>query len=138
MKNQSKSKSHRGYYLFNCRDLTLGRLASKAAFVIIGKHKADYSPHEDKGGWAIVVNSQDVKVTGRKRMNKVYHRFSGYPGRISSRKMDDLLKENPERVVREAIYGMLPKNKLRDRMMKRIKIFADENHGLKADLIRVK
>ncbi len=138
MKNQPRAKNERKYYLFDCQNFVLGRIASKAAFILRGKHKADFSPNEDKGDSVIIINSRKMKVTGRKRMNKIYYRFSGYPGGISSRKMNDLLESNPERVIREAIYGMLPKNKLRSRMMKRIKIFSGENHGLKTNLIRVK
>jgi large subunit ribosomal protein L13 len=137
-KKLEKKESEKKRYLFDCHDFVLGRLASKAAFILMGKHKADYTPYEDRGDCVVVVNSQDIRVTGRKRMNKIYHRFSGYPGGISSKRLDDVLKINPSRAIQEAIYGMLPKNKLRDRMMKRVKILSDENHGLKEELIKVK
>src|SRR4030042_3150673 len=138
MKTRSNSKKERQQYLFDCENFTLGRLATRAAFILQGKHKADFFPNKDEGGSVVIINSAKIRVTGKKRSDKMYHRFSGYPGGISSRRMEEILEKSPEKVLREAIYGMLPKNKLRNRMMKRINIFSDEKHGFKGDLKEVK
>lgn len=138
MKIRSNPKKERKQYLFDCEKFTLGRLATRAAFILQGKHKADFFPNKDEGDNVVIINSEKVRVTGKKRSDKMYHRFSGYPGGISSKRMGEILEKSPEKVLREAIYGMLPKNKLRNRMMKRISIFSDGKHGLKADLKEVK
>ena len=128
----------RKYFLFDCKENNFGRIATAAARVLQGKHKTDYAPNEDKGDFAVFVNCSRMKFSGSKEEQKMYHHFSGYPGGISSKKLGDLLKVSPEKVVRSAIYGMLPKNKLRNERMKRILIFSDANHGLKAEVEKIK
>lgn len=125
----------RKYYLFDCEKENLGRIATRAAFVLQGKQKADFVPHLDKGDFAVFVNAAKLRLSGKKKDNKIYHSFSGYPGGIRSRKAADILKGNPEKIVQEAIYGMLPKNKLRAKRMKRLLIFRDASHNLKVDFI---
>jgi len=124
-------KIERRYYLLDCRKDNLGRLATRAALILQGKHKAGYLPNIDVGDFIVVVNCKEAQFSGTKTKNKLYHRFSGYPGGISTRKLGDLLAVNPKKVVREAVYGMLPKNKLRNERMKRLLIFDDSNHNLK-------
>jgi len=125
----------RKYYLFDCGKENLGRLATRASYILQGKQKADFAPHVDQGDFAVFVNAANMKLSGKKMENKMYHSFSGYPGGISSRKAADLLKINPEKIVREAIYGMLPKNKLRAKMMKRLLVFSGAKHDLNVDFV---
>lgn len=129
-----KSKTARKYFLFDCDDFILGRMSTRAAFLLQGKHKPDYLPNNDQGDFVVVINSDKVRVTGNKKEKKMYHSFSGYPGGITSRTLKDKIKLDSREVISGSIYGMLPKNKLRDRMMKRLLIFKDKEHGLKEKL----
>lgn len=125
------------YYLIDCRKMTLGRLATKAAFLLQGKQKPDYAPNIGGCDFVTVLNSDEVRVTGNKKENKIYHSFSGYPGGISSRNLKDSLEIDSKKVIAGAVYGMLPKNKLRDKMMKRLLIFKDANHNIKSALTEI-
>jgi len=126
-----KSKTARKYFLFDCDDFILGRMSTRAAFLLQGKHKPDYLPNDDRGDFVVVVNSDKVRVTGNKKEKKMYHSFSGYPGGITSRTLKDKIKLDSREIIFASVYGMLPKNKLRDRMMKRLLVFKDKEHGLK-------
>ncbi|MDD5489971.1 MAG: 50S ribosomal protein L13 [Candidatus Moranbacteria bacterium] len=132
---KTRNPAQRKYYLFDCEKEYLGRLATRAAYVLQGKQKADYTAHIDSGDFAVFVNAANIRFSGKKMENKVYHSFSGYPGGISSKKAADILKANPKKIIQEAIYGMLPKNKLRAKRMKRILVFPDANHNLKVDFV---
>jgi len=125
--------AERKYYLLDCEKENLGRLATRAAYLLQGKQKACFAPHIDKGDFVVIINAGKIRLSGKKKENKVYHSFSGYPGGIKSRNAADILKVNPKKIIQEAIYGMLPKNKLRAKRMKRIMIFLDANHSLKVD-----
>ncbi|OGI27281.1 MAG: 50S ribosomal protein L13 [Candidatus Moranbacteria bacterium RIFOXYB1_FULL_43_19] len=125
----------RKYHLFDCEKEYLGRIATRAAFILQGKQKADFASHIDGGDFAVFVNAAKLRLSGKKMENKIYHSFSGYPGGIKSRKAADIMKINPEKIIRDAIYGMLPKNKLRPRRMKRILVFPDADHKLKVDFV---
>lgn len=118
------------YYLFDCKKFILGRMAAKIAFLLEGKNKACYKPNVDEKDVVIVINSDKLKVTGGKKEDKMYHSFSGYPGGVSSINLGELVKKDSRKVIQGAVYGMLPKNKMRDKMMKRLLVFKDENHGL--------
>jgi large subunit ribosomal protein L13 len=107
---------------------TLGRLASRIAPILKGKHKPIYTPHLDCGDFVIIVNAEKVRVTGRKLDQKFYHRHSGYPGGLTSISLRDQLAKHPERVLEAAIRGMLPKNKLGRRMIKKLKVYAGDSH----------
>lgn len=126
-----RNKIERKYYLFDCREDNLGRLATRTAFILQGKHKAGYFPNIDIGDFVVMVNCKETRFSGTKKKNKLYHHFSGYPGGISTQKLGDLLATDPKKVIKEAVYGMLPKNKLRSGRMKRLLIFDDSNHNLK-------
>ena len=134
MKTENSSK--RKYFLFDCEKENLGRIATRAAFVLQGKQRVNFEPHLDKGDFAVFVNAAKIRLSGKKTVSKIYHSFSGYPGGIRSRKAADILKVNPEKIVQEAVYGMLPKNKLRAKRMKRLLIFHDSNHNLKVDFVK--
>lgn len=118
----------RKWYVVDAEGQTLGRLASKIAPILKGKHKPIYTPHLDCGDFVIVVNAEKVRVTGRKMDQKVYHRHSGYPGGLTSVNLRDQLARHPERVLQAAVRGMLPKNKLGRQMIKKLKIYAGDSH----------
>jgi large subunit ribosomal protein L13 len=107
---------------------TLGRLASRIAPILKGKHKPVDTPHLDCGDYVIIVNAEKVRVTGRKMDQKFYYRHSGYPGGLRSISLKDQLAKHPERVLQAAIRGMLPKNKLGRRMLKKLKVYAGDSH----------
>ncbi|MCM8779161.1 MAG: 50S ribosomal protein L13 [Candidatus Omnitrophica bacterium] len=116
------------WYLLDAKDKILGRLAVKIAEIIMGKHKPDYAPHILKGEGVIVINARQVKVTGEKLSQKFYRHYSGYPGGLKKIPLSEMLAKKPEEVIREAVKGMLPKNKLTKFMLRRLKIYPDEKH----------
>lgn len=118
----------REWYVVDAEGQTLGRLASRIAPIIKGKHKPIYTPHLDCGDYVIVINADKVRVTGQKMDQKFYHRHSGYPGGLRSISLRDQLATYPERVLQSAVKGMLPKNKLGRRMIKKLKIYAGDSH----------
>lgn len=118
----------RNWYIVDAQGETLGRLVSKIATVLRGKHKAIYTPHVDCGDYVIVINAQKVHTTGRKLLQKRYYRHSGYPGGLTSISLRDQLKKFPERVIEHAIRGMLPKNRLGHEMYKKLKVYGGASH----------
>jgi large subunit ribosomal protein L13 len=124
----------RKYHLFNAERKILGRLAVEIAGVLSGKRKADFTPNIDGGDWAVVINADEVRVTGNKMESKIYHYFSGYPGGITSIALKDQLEKDSRKVISQAVYGMLPKNKLRDVRMKRLLIYRNDSHPHKIDI----
>lgn len=106
----------------------LGRLASTAARLLMGKHRADYTPFLDCGDHVVVINAKQVVLTGNKTEAKVYYRYSGYPGGISATTAKDMLNEHPERVLEMAIKGMLPKTKLGRQMYRKLRVYAGPEH----------
>jgi large subunit ribosomal protein L13 len=123
-----EAEIERDWYLIDADGQTLGRLASRIAPILKGKHKPIYTPHLDCGDFVVVVNAEKVRVTGRKLDQKFYHRYSGYPGGLTSINLRDQLARYPERVLQAAIRGMLPKNKLGRRMIKKLKVYAGDSH----------
>jgi len=118
----------REWFLVNAEGKTLGRLASEIAQVLRGKHKPIYTPHLDCGDYVIVVNADKVRVTGRKLDQKMYYHHTGYPGGIKSISLRNQLQKHPERVLQAAVRGMLPKNRLGRRMLKKLKVYAGDSH----------
>ena len=118
----------RNWHLIDVKDKILGRVTSESVKYLQGKHKSNYSTHLDSGDYVVVINAREVKVTGRKEKQKVYTRYSGYPGGLKKIRFDELKKKNPTEIIRHAISGMLPKNKLRDRRLSRLYIFPNETH----------
>ena len=106
----------------------LGRMAARIATILIGKHKPIYTAHVDTGDFVIVTNAAKIRLTGAKAETKRYWRYSGYPGGLHSRSFDEVLKTKPERIIREAVYGMLPKNKLAQARMRKLKIYPGAEH----------
>jgi large subunit ribosomal protein L13 len=119
---------HRKYHLFDAQGKILGRLATEIAGVLSGKVKVDYAPHIDGGDFVVVINTDGLQVTGNKREGKMYHHFSGYPGGIRSIAFKDQMKKDSRKVLHAALYGMLPKNSLRDRMLTRLLLYKGAEH----------
>jgi large subunit ribosomal protein L13 len=118
----------RKWHVVDAAGKVLGRVATEIAVLLTGKSKVNYVPNLDMGDHVIVINAKDVRVTGRKLMQKEYQRFSGYPGGLKEIPMFRMMENNPENVIRHAVSGMLPKNKLRDPRLARLHVFADEHH----------
>ncbi len=118
----------RQWFLVDADDKVLGRLATEIARVLKGKHKPVYTPHLDMGDHVIVINAQRVRVTGKKAEQKVYYRHTGYPGGIKSTPFSRMIKEHPDRVLKKAVWGMLPHNALGRRMLKKLKVYAGADH----------
>jgi len=116
------------WYVVDAEDKTLGRLASKIATVLRGKHKPEYTPHVDTGDFVIVVNSDKVRLTGNKWDQKIHYRHSQYPGGLKTITYRDLKKKNPNEIIRHAVKGMVPSNKLGKKMMKKLKIYDRPDH----------
>ena len=118
----------RGWYVVDAQGQTLGRLASRIATVLRGKHKPGFTPHVDCGDYVIVVNADKVHTTGQKLTQKKYYRHSGYPGGLREISLRDQLQKFPERVIEYAVRGMLPKNKLGRQMFKKLKVYPGPSH----------
>jgi len=118
----------RDWYVVDAQGQTLGRLASRVATVLRGKHKPDFTPHVDCGDYVIVVNAEKIHTTGQKMNQKAYFRASGYPGGIKKVTLRDQLQKFPDRVIERAVKGMLPKNSLGRQMFKKLKVYAGPDH----------
>ena len=116
------------WYLVDASNYNLGRLATLAATYLMGKHKVQFSAHLDCGDNVVIINAANVKVTGNKLEDKKYYRHSGYPGGIKEIDLATLLQNNPAKVIEHAIAGMLPKNRLQDERMRRLKVYAGTEH----------
>lgn len=116
------------WYLVDAKDKVLGRLASRLAIILMGKDKPTYSPHLPMGDFVVVINADKIKLTGKKWDTKLYQWHTGYPEGFREIKAKDLFKKSPEKLLWLAVYGMLPKNKLRSKAIKKLKIYCGENH----------
>ena len=119
----------RKWYVIDASEAPLGRIATKAATLLTGKGKPQFTQHIDTGDFVVIVNAANIKVTGQKLTDKKYYRHSGYPGGLHEASLKDVLANNPERAMQEAIRGMLPVNKLRDGRLQRLKIYAGAEHN---------
>jgi large subunit ribosomal protein L13 len=127
----------REWYVVDARGQTLGRLATRVASVLRGKHKPTYSPSVDAGDFVIVVNAEKVHVTGRKLDQKLYYRHSGYPGGLKEITLRNLLQQHPTRVIEHAVRGMLPKNRLGRQVFRHLKVYAGSEHPHEAQQPKV-
>jgi len=116
------------WYLIDAKGKILGRLAAKIASMLRGKHKVTYSPHVDLGDGVVVINCEKIRVTGKKPEQKIYKKFSGYPGGLREELYSSLIKRRPHEILRHAVAGMLPKNKLGRQMIKRLKLCVGGKH----------
>jgi len=128
-KSAKPHEVERRWYIVDANDVVLGRLSTRVASVLRGKHKAIYTPHVDTGDFVIVVNADKVKLTGRKREQKTYYRHTGYTGNLKEITADKVLTgAHPDRVVRHSVRGMLPKNALGRDMFRKLKVYAGPDH----------
>ena len=118
----------RDWVVFDASDKVLGRFATKIADKLRGKDKPTYTPHVDGGDFVVVINANKVKVTGNKAEQKKYYKHSLYPGGLKEKSYKELLESNPERIIENAVKGMLPKNKLGKSIIKKLKIYSGSNH----------
>ncbi len=116
------------WYVIDGQDISLGRLASKVATILRGKHKPIFAPWMNNGDFVIVTNAARVRLTGAKLTDKIYYRHSGYPGGLSQRSAGDILAKYPERLVERAVRGMLPRNALGKAMLRKLKVYGDHQH----------
>ncbi len=118
----------RDWYVVDAEGKTLGRLATQIANALRGKRKPEYTPHCDTGDFVVVINAEKIVVTGNKRADKLYWRHSGYPGGIRSRTLNEMLERRPEEVIRKAVHGMLPRNRLARQQLRKLKVYAGPDH----------
>ncbi|WP_420431151.1 50S ribosomal protein L13 [Candidatus Poriferisocius sp.] len=118
----------RRWFVVDAAELPLGRLASRVAPLLAGKHKPTYAPHVDGGDFVVVINANKVSVTSAGTRNKIYYRHSGYPGGLKEESFESLIARRPEAVVERAVRGMLPKSKLGRRMVRKLKVYAGPDH----------
>ena len=125
------AKAHevdRQWWVVDAQDQVLGRMATRISTVLQGKHKPTYTPHMDDGDFVIVINADKVKVTGKKAEQKVYYRHTGYPGGIKSTPFSRMIQEHPDRVIKKAVWGMLPHSSLGRKMLKKLKVYSGSEH----------
>lgn len=124
----NKENTIPSWYLVDAAGLTLGRLASKLAFRLRGKHKPVFTPHADTGDFFVIVNADKIKVTGKKAQDKLYYRHTGYPGGIKEETFDEVMARIPTRALELAVKGMLPKGPLGRKMFTKLKVYAGADH----------
>jgi len=127
-KSVKKKQIIRYWHLIDVKEKILGRVIGRIALLLIGKHKTNYVPYLDCGDYVVIVNAKDVRLSGKKENEKIYTRYSGYPGGLKKICYKRLLSEKPTEIIRHAVLGVLPKNKLRKRRISRLYVFADEKH----------
>jgi large subunit ribosomal protein L13 len=125
----SINDSNKEWYVIDATDVVLGRLASKVAHMLKGKHKPQYQPHTDEGDYIIVINAKKIKVTGNKLSDKIYYKHTGYIGNMKKTPLGKMLDKKADFVIKNAVKGMLPKNPLGRSMIKKLKIYNSESHG---------
>lgn len=118
----------RDWHLVDAKDKVLGRLASKIVPLLMGKDRIYFTPHLDCGGWVVVINASQIKVTGKKDKQKLYRHHTGYPGGFRELSFSQMMAKDPRNVIHLAVKNMLPKNKLRSRRLERLRIFVGEKH----------
>ncbi|MES9996029.1 50S ribosomal protein L13 [Desulfovibrio aminophilus] len=123
-----ESELNREWFVVDASDKILGRLASRIAHRLRGKHKPEFAPHMDNGDFVVVVNAEKVAVTGRKLDKKMYYKHTNHPGGLKERTLRQMLDKKPEEVLRAAVKGMLPKNRLSRRLLNKLKVYAGSEH----------
>tara|TARA_Y100000992_G_C21229337_1_gene474643 strand:+ start:877 stop:1278 length:402 start_codon:yes stop_codon:yes gene_type:complete len=121
--------TNKDWYIIDAKEAVLGRLATKVATVLKGKHKPTYQPHVDNGDYIVVINAESIRVTGNKLEDKVYYRHTGYVGNMKKTNLSKMMSKDPSFVILNAVKGMLPKNPLGRSMLKKLKIYNNEQHN---------
>jgi len=124
----SKNGIDRRWHVIDAQGVVLGKLATKAAMLLMGKTKPSYTPFLDTGDHVIVINAEKVRLSGRKEDNKVYRHFTGYPGGLVEKSFKRVRAEKPVRIVEDAVFGMLPKTKLGKQMYRKLQVYAGDRH----------
>jgi len=127
-KSYKISDVEKNWHLVDAEDKVLGRLAVKIASILSGKNKAQYSPNADLGDFVVVVNAEKVKVTGNKYTQKNYYHHTGYPGGLKTKSFEKMQEDSPEKIIEKAVKGMLPKNKLANQIIKKLKVYSGSVH----------
>jgi large subunit ribosomal protein L13 len=127
--SQKTADINRSWYLIDASTAPLGRVATQIAQYLIGKSKPTYTPHIDNGDYVVVINAAKAVVTGEKETDKIYYRHSGFPGGIKDASLQEVREKFPERIIENAVKGMIPKNKLSSERMARLRVFAGEDHN---------
>jgi len=125
---QKNADAKHDWIMVDAKGRILGQVASEVAVKLMGKHKPTYTPHIDAGDYVVIVNAAEVAVTGNKLQNKIYYRYSGFPGGLKKQTLSEVLASHPERVLEEAVKRMLPDNRLRRLRMARLKVYAGSTH----------
>ena len=116
------------WHLIDAENKTLGRLSSRVSSILMGKNKSQYTPNNDLGDFVVIINAEKIKLTGNKESQKKYFRHSGYPGGLKSTNVQELRKDKPEQIILRAVKGMLPKNKLANKMISKLKVYKGPAH----------
>jgi|YelNatPaOPRAMG01_1025707.scaffolds.fasta_scaffold09351_8 large subunit ribosomal protein L13 len=124
----SSNEAEKKWFIIDAKDQILGRLATKVAGIIRGKNKAIFTPNSDTGDFVVVINADKVKLTGKRELLKNYKHYSGYPGGLKTVKYEDLKEKKPEFIIENAVKGMLPKNRLGNKLIKKLKVYAGDVH----------
>ena len=127
-KSARKEDVQRNWYIIDAEGEIVGRLCTKIAHVLRGKHKPEYTPHVDTGDYIVVLNAKEVHVTGKKRSKKIYHRHTGYPGGLKSISFEKMQELAPEKIIQLAVKGMLPRNPLGRSMFRKLKVYPGADH----------
>ncbi len=127
--SQKTAEIKREWYLIDASNLPLGKLAVVIADKLMGKSKVTYTPHTDNGDYVVVINAKNIKVTGNKMVEKMYHHYSGYPGGLKSLKLEEIIAKKPEYAIKQAVKGMMPKNKLAADRLARLRVFDGAEHA---------
>ena len=122
------SEVNQKWHLIDAENKTLGRLSSRVSSILMGKNKSQYTPNNDLGDFVVIINAEKIKLTGNKESQKKYFRHSGYPGGLKSTNVQELRKDKPEQIILRAVKGMLPKNKLADKMISKLKVYKGPAH----------
>jgi large subunit ribosomal protein L13 len=128
MATREEALLQRRWHLVDAQDQVLGRLASRIAILLRGKHKVSFTPHQDAGDFVVVINAAQLRLTGGKLAKKVYRRHTDYPGGVRTRRAEDELRDHPERMLHHAVAGMLPKNRLGRQLATKVKIYHGSSH----------
>ncbi len=127
-----KEDTQRNWYMADATGQTLGRFASRIAKILMGKHKPTYTPNVDNGDFVVVINAEKIRVTGKKLTDKIYYHHTGYIGNLKAETLKERLEKEPEAVIIDAVWGMLPKTRLGKKMIKKLKVYRGSEHPHKA------
>ncbi|GLI53030.1 50S ribosomal protein L13 [Thermodesulfovibrio yellowstonii] len=123
-----KEEVNRRWFIFDANGQTLGRFASRIAKVLMGKNKPTYTPNVDNGDFVVVINAEKIRVTGKKLTDKIYYHHTGYMGNLKAETLKERLEKEPEEVIVDAVWGMLPKTRLGRKMIKKLKVYRGSEH----------